>query len=143
LASAYRNVRFALIEGSARRADFLRAAVDRCGFTAEVEVVGERAEVVGRSPTYRGAFSVVVARLLGSPAEVAEMGAPLLRRGGLLVVSEPPGDSDRARWPVDGVNEVGLELTVVGHGYAVLQQMEICPDRYPRRTGIPRKRPIF
>ncbi|MGH8995239.1 MAG: RsmG family class I SAM-dependent methyltransferase [Acidimicrobiales bacterium] len=143
LAALHQDVRFALIEGSARRANFLRQAVDRSGLSTGVEILGKRAELVGRSPTHRGRFTVVVARLLGSPSEVAELGAPLLRDGGHLVVSEPPGDPGDTRWPTDGVGLVGLGPATISRGYAVLELVAPCPDRYPRRVGIPRKRPLF
>jgi 16S rRNA (guanine527-N7)-methyltransferase len=143
LAALNRDVRFTLIEGSTRRASFLREAVDRCGLSPEVEVLGQRAEVVGRAPTHRGMYTVVVARLLGPPPEVVELSAPLLAIGGHLVVSEPPGDSGGSRWPVVGVGLVGFGPASIGEGYAVLKQVATCPDRFPRRVGVPRKRPLF
>lgn len=143
LAAAYRDTRFVFIEGSTRRAEFLRGAVDHCGLSDEVEVLAERAEIVGHSPTLRGGFSIVLARLLGSPPEVGELASPLLRVGGHLVVSEPPGSAAAGRWPASGVAELGLNPAQITEGFAVLEQMTACPDRYPRRTGIPRKRPLF
>ena len=143
LAARFRGVRFTLIEGSTSRADFLRAAVDRCGLSDAVEVVDQRAELVGHSPNHRGTYTVVVTRLLGSPPEVAELGAPLLAVGGHLVVSEPPRRAGAGRWPPDGLATVGLRPASLEPGYAVLEQFSACPEQYPRRTGVPRKRPIF
>ncbi|MGH7735771.1 MAG: hypothetical protein ACREOE_19270, partial [Gemmatimonadales bacterium] len=50
------------------------------------------------------------------------------------------------RWPVDQLREFGLEL--VGFvrapsGYQVLRLASPCPDRFPRRDGIPQKRPWY
>jgi 16S rRNA (guanine527-N7)-methyltransferase len=60
----------------------------------------------------------------------------------VLIVSEPPEQTDR--WPIDGVAEFGLELAEQSPaGMQVLRQVELCPDRYPRRVGIPAKRPHF
>ena len=45
-----------------------------------------------------------------------------------------------------GCAELGLtpELSLrEAFGFAVLRQTSACPDRYPRRTGIPAKRPLF
>src|SRR5690606_21759798 len=102
-----------------------------------------RAEEVGRS-RWRGRAEAVIARSFGPPAATAECAAPLLRGGGLLVVSEPPDDVDR--WPAAGLAALGL---VVGPRVAedatvqVLVQQEVCPDRFPRRVGLPAKRPLF
>ena len=139
-----------LLDANERRAEFLQRAVRRCGLGERVTVVHQRAEVGGRDPEYRGTFDGVVVRSFGAPAVVAECGAPFLRQGGWLIVSEPPGgfeeDGHRARWPADGVAQVGLELGEFvreGFGYQVLYQREACPERFPRRNGVPAKQPLF
>ena len=135
-----------LVEAMARRAAFLREALQTLGLDGRVAVVEERAEVVGREPAYRGSFDLVVARSFGPPAVVAECAAPLLRVGGLAVVSEPPGGAP-ARWPADGLVQLGMTpgpaVVAAGAAYQVLRQVEPCPDRWPRRVGIPAKRPLF
>jgi 16S rRNA (guanine527-N7)-methyltransferase len=103
-----------------------------------------RAEIVGRSER-RGSFDAVVARSFGPPAVTAECAAPLLRPGGRLVVSEPP-DGTEERWPEDGVAAFGLArgARLPGPpGIQVLTQVEPCPEAYPRRDGLPAKRPLF
>jgi 16S rRNA (guanine527-N7)-methyltransferase len=90
----------------------------------------------------------VTARSFGRPAVVAECAAPLLKPGGWLVVSEPPA-ADRPetpRWPAVALGQFGLvpeEQAREGFEYQVLRQHEACPDRFPRRTGVPAKRPLF
>ena len=102
-----------LLDANERRTGFLQRAVRRCGLGERVTVVHQRAEVCGRDLEYRGTFDGVVVRSFGAPAVVAECGAPFLRQGGWLIVSEPPGaheeDGHRVRWPADGVAQVGLE----------------------------------
>jgi 16S rRNA (guanine527-N7)-methyltransferase len=141
------SVRLRLVEGSTRRSTFLRAAVERCGFESHVEVVAVRAEVAGRRAELRGGHTVVVSRLFGSPAETAECASPLLGVGGYLVVSEPPSDLDESRWPSAGLDLFGLEPVVkpvVGtSSFAVFRQVRECPERFPRRVGVPGKRPLF
>jgi 16S rRNA (guanine527-N7)-methyltransferase len=139
-----------LLDANERRAEFLQRAVRRCGLGERVTVVHQRAEVGGRDSQYRGTFDGVVVRSFGAPAVVAECGAPFLRQGGWLIVSEPPGASDenghRDRWPADGVAQVGLEpgeFVREGFGYQVLHQREACPERFPRRNGVPAKQPLF
>ena len=136
-----------LLDGRARSTRFLTEAVARLGLDERVKVVEARAEMAGHDPALRGSADLVVARGLGSPAVTAECGAAFLRPGGLLVVSEPPA-STGARWSADALAELGLGPASVvkragGYGYAVLEQMTPCPGRYPRRVGIPAKRPLF
>jgi 16S rRNA (guanine527-N7)-methyltransferase len=135
-----------LVEASVRRAGFLRAAVRDLGLEDRVGVVEERAEGVGRMTEYRGTFDLVVARSFGSPAVLAECAAPLLRAGGRAVVSEPPGGAPD-RWPASGLAPLGMapgpSVQAEGAAYQVLRQDTPCPDRWPRRVGVPAKRPLF
>ena len=144
LALAWPSASAVLLDAGERRADFLREAVGRLGLGERVEVVRGRAEELGRAPELRGAFDLVVARAFGPPAATAECGAPFLRVGGKLVVSEPPEPGDR--WPADGLAQLGLARGLswrAPHAYQSLVQIEACPDRYPRRVGRPAKRPLF
>jgi 16S rRNA (guanine527-N7)-methyltransferase len=91
----------------------------------------------------------VTARGFGRPAITAECAAPFLRLGGLLVVSEPPPSSVAAageRWPADGLALCGLapeRVWATAFHYRSLRQSSPCPDRLPRRVGVPAKRPLF
>lgn len=146
LALRFASSRWVLVEANGRRAAFLRAAVATVGLTGRVRVIEERAEVAGRDPALRDRCDVVVARSFGPPAVVAECAAPLLTIGGRAVVSEPPGGTP-SRWPVEGLRVLGMvpgDLVVRGQAsFRILLQEQRCPDRYPRRTGIPGKRPLF
>jgi 16S rRNA (guanine527-N7)-methyltransferase len=137
----------ALVDGSTRRGAFLSTAVARLGLAGRVQVLTERAELVGRSPHWRARVDVVVARSFGPPAVVAECAAPLLVPGGTLIVSDPPSErGNQARWPAGGLSELGLGVVVHRAGppaFTVLEQVDACPDRFPRRVGIPAKRPHF
>jgi 16S rRNA (guanine527-N7)-methyltransferase len=152
VAEGWPEVAMVLLDASRRRASFLRQAIDRLELSGRVTVLQERAEVCGRQEGYRGAFDGVLARSFGRPAVVAECAAPLLKVGGWLVVSEPPlsdpalGTGEEARWPAEPLATFGLEPTELvdeGFAYQVLRQVNPCPDSFPRRNGVPAKKPLF
>ena len=65
-----------------------------------------------------------------------------------MVVSEPPDSEPSERWPRSGLVELGLAPVVsvrpVGRfGYQVLKKVQPLDERFPRRVGVPVKRPIF
>jgi 16S rRNA (guanine527-N7)-methyltransferase len=131
-----------LLDSMQRRVALLEEAIDQLGWGARVSAVLSRAETFGRDSSQRASFAAVTARSFGPPATVAECASPLLMVGGLLIVSEPPDQPDR--WPASGLSEFGLvaEPSSVP-GLQSLQQQELCPDQYPRRDGVPAKRPRF
>lgn len=144
LAAALPDVRWLLLDGMVRRTSFLEEGVAALGWEDRVEVRNVRAEEAGRSEL-RGSVDLVVARSFGPPAVTAEGASPLLRVGGQLVVSEPPG-SEGYRWSPAGLDELGLQLEAAipgPPGFVRLRQSAPTPDRYPRRVGVPVKRPLW
>lgn len=144
LALVWLDSSWVLLEASTTRADFLCEAVLELELADRVSVVAARAETAGRGPL-RGQFDLVVARSFAKPAVTAECGSPFLRPQGRLVVAEPP-EAGTDRWDVEGLMTLGLRLgtrLTDRTSYQVLVQERTCPDRFPRRVGIPAKRPVF
>lgn len=146
LALAWPDAQVCLLESNERRAVFLAGAARDLGVEGRVVVAHARAEDAGRDPAWRGWADVVTARSFGPPAVTAECAAPLVRVGGRVIVSEPP-DEPADRWPAAGLAQLGLRATgrveQAFSRFQVLRQDQPCPDEYPRRVGVPGKRPLF
>jgi 16S rRNA (guanine527-N7)-methyltransferase len=147
LAAEWPAAHLTLLDGSSERCAFLTEAVAGLDLSDRVTVAVGRAEALGHDDGLRGRFEVVVSRSFGAPAVVAECAAPFLAEGGRLVVSEPP-NADGSRWAhADELAEVGLVVERLvaqgGFGFQFLRLVALSPSRYPRRTGVPTKRPLF
>ncbi|MFZ4518456.1 MAG: 16S rRNA (guanine(527)-N(7))-methyltransferase RsmG [Microthrixaceae bacterium] len=136
-----------LLDSQERRCAVLRAALERLELSDSVPVVRARAEDAARDELLRGRFDGVTARSFGPPAVTAECAVGFLTVGGRLWVSEPPGPTDAARWPVDGLVRLGLELgprhSSAGSTVQELWLVSAPGDDVPRRAGRPTKRPLF
>ncbi len=148
LAVALPAAEVALVESVARKCAFVRAAADAAGL-ANVEVVPERAE------SWRaglGTRDLVTARALAPLAVLAEYAAPLLREGGALVAWKGRRDEQEERDAAAAAAALGLALDEVRfvRPYAgaqhrhlhVLRKVAPTPERFPRRPGMARKRPL-
>jgi len=146
LAVEYPTLSVCLVDSRERSTDWLTEAVRSLGLSNRVAVVRARGEELGRDLQWRAQVPMVVARGFGPPAVVAECGAPLLVTGASMVVSEPP-TPDASRWPRAGLGELGLGLgrrwAHGGSHYQELVQLAPCPERFPRRVGVPAKRPLW
>ncbi|MDQ4134395.1 MAG: class I SAM-dependent methyltransferase [Actinomycetota bacterium] len=146
LALAWTGSHWWLLDANGRRGAFLAEVVADLALATRVTVLVGRAEELAHNPQWRGRFELVTARSFGRPAVTSECAAGFLRVGGRLAVSEPPEPADE-RWPADGLSELGLRPDrVVARsraGVRVLEQVVACPDRFPRRVGVPAKRPLF
>ena len=143
------EVTLTLLEARRRACRFLREAVGALGLDG-VTVVEARAEEAARTADLREAFDAVVARSFGPPAVTAECAVGFLRPEGRLVVSEPPGDEapgpTSGRWPADGLDQLGFGPPAPGGGpeasFVVIEKLR-SDERWPRRVGIPAKRPVW
>lgn len=151
LAQLLPHSRWVLLDSMVRRTRFLVEAVDALDLGDRVEVLTARAEEAGRDPARRGRYQAVVARSFAAPPVLAECAAPLLVRGGAVVVSEPPAIAgatgpDPRRWPAGGLAVVGLALERWDAGPPALVRLRAigrCPATYPRPVGVPAKHPLW
>ena len=148
LAASWPGSRAVLFDANERRTEFLSTEVEGWVRAVPVAVLRGRAEEAGHDPALVGSFEVVVARSFGTPAVTAECSAPLVEPGGIIVVSEPPDTRPGDRWPTDGLALLGLRPASAFRyqdrfSYQILEKIGETPERYPRRVGIPAKRPLF
>jgi 16S rRNA (guanine527-N7)-methyltransferase len=145
LAQRWSACSIVLVESSQRRASFLAAAVERLA-VPNVAVSALRGEEAARRSEWRERFAVVTARSFAAPAVTAEIATGFLTAGGLLVVAEPPNTEPR-RWPSAALRELAFgEARIVSAAdahYAMIPKDAATPDRFPRRVGIPGKRPLW
>jgi 16S rRNA (guanine527-N7)-methyltransferase len=148
LAIALPTAQATLIESNARKCDFIRSAAAAAGL-ANVAVVAERAESWSAG---LGSRDLVTARALAPLAVLAEYAAPLLREGGVLVAWKGRRDAAEELDAVAAADQLGLvaeEIRSVQpyreaqHRHLhVLRKVAPTPERFPRRPGMARKRPL-
>ncbi len=137
-----------LIEADQSKAAFLVSACSALGLRG-VEVVAKRAEEVGQDPRYRESFDVAVARALAPMPVLVELCLPLIRVGGRLLAQKTEReDLDGARRAIDVLGG-GLDSAVAAPSAArsagtvvVIDKLRPTPRGYPRRPGIPARKPL-
>jgi 16S rRNA (guanine527-N7)-methyltransferase len=136
LAAARPGLRFDLLESNRKKCAFLEAWAERF---SNVEVVCARAEEHGRGAG-RELYGTAVARALAAPEVAVEWCLPLVREGGRAVLFVGPS-ADAAAVAKAGTPVAG-ELAHARPGFLVLAKTGPTPERFPRRPGIARKRPL-
>jgi len=161
LAAALPLSRVGLLDSVGKKARFLDVAghavaailAEEDAVAPLIEAIAERAEDIADDPDHRGAWDVVVARAVGSLAEVLELGLPLTRDYGWVVVwkREEEGGGLRAelrdagsiiraagggRPEVVAIEAAGL----LGHRLVVVPKERATPATYPRPAGVRKRR---
>ncbi|WP_419918562.1 RsmG family class I SAM-dependent methyltransferase [Candidatus Poriferisocius sp.] len=140
LAAVWMKSRWTLVESSLRRAAFLEQHCAELGWSDRIVVRHVLAQDLGRDESCRGQADLVTARSFGPQSLVVEVGAPLLRFGGQLVVSAAP---DSLPWPHGALAALGLgpdRLVGTNPKFHHATQLALCPRFYPRIHPDP---PLF
>ncbi len=139
-----------LIEATGKKVAFMEAAIQALALEGARAVHG-RAEELAHRPEYRGRFDVVTARAVARLPTLLEYCLPFCRPGGLGLF--PKGrdaqaeaeDASRALATLQA-RLVGVEPVAVpdlaGTTIVTVEQVGPAPKEYPRRAGLPAKRPL-
>ena len=132
-----------------KRARLLEAMAAELGL-ANVRVLPDRAEDAGRGPL-RDSCALVTARAVAELRELIEYTVPLARPGGWVVLPKGCGaeaeveEAARAFGELNCVHRatVAMRQEVSDSGMVVVvEKLGPTPERYPRRPGLPGKRPL-
>lgn len=140
-----------LVEASLKRVRFLEFLAAKLELS-DIEVVWGRAEDVGRMRRHRENYDLAVARGVAELAVLAELCLPFVRIGGTFVALKGPGVERELRKAMKATEVMGGQIERIvrmalpwDHGdrnLVVIRKKAFTPEKYPRRPGIPGKRPI-
>jgi len=150
LALASSGWKVTLLEASSRKRVFLHTVLKEIGLDDRVKVLAGRAEVLGHDTEHREVYDLVFARAVAKMPALFELALPFVRIGGQLVSFV--GNKSVDKYPPIVVRLLGGELktdckidskNVVHRNHIlVVDKLIQTPDEFPRRPGIPEKRPL-
>jgi 16S rRNA (guanine527-N7)-methyltransferase len=147
---AFPDLQLTLVESVGKKCRFLETAVTELELK-EVSILNERVEILGRDPAHREQYDWAVARAVAAMPVLAEYLLPLCRLGGTMLAMK--GES-----AVTESTAAAVAIRTLGGGEPQWQPVILpgesgrylitvtktspTPDNYPRRPGIPAKRPL-
>lgn len=140
IAVARPDVRVTLLDSDSHKSGFLTHVAGVLGLAALV-VVNQRAEVAAHDPSFREQFDIATARALAPPAVLCELTLPFVRVGGTaaaLVFDAPVVAREAAAAAV----QLGGGDPEARSGVLLVPKSAPTPMRYPRRPGVPARRPL-
>ena len=145
------NLRVWLLESTGKKVAFLQHIVDVLGLN-HVTVLQGRAEELGHAPALREFFDVTVARAVGPLAVLAELCLPFTNVNGHFIamkkgdvgdeISAATGAIEALGGSIARVSPVRIEGLDDDRCLVVVGKVRPTPARFPRRSGMPAKRPL-
>ena len=151
LAIALPDARFTLLDATRKKLDAVQELIDHLELS-NTTVLHGRAEELAHLPEWRGRFSTITARAVSSLPALLELGLPLLRLHGIMLLPKGTGiDVELQQGALAGtmlggvisgasiLPDIGssIETTLV-----VVEKIRTTPLSYPRRSGIPARQPL-
>jgi 16S rRNA (guanine527-N7)-methyltransferase len=147
----YPKIQLTLVESVGKKAEFCRHVVKILDLQG-VDVIQERAETLGQDPVFREQYDWAVARAVAILPVLAEYLLPLVRVGGSMLAMKGESGPVEAHAAEHAVRVLGGHLRqlfpVTLPGVAeerylvVIDKVAATPIGYPRKVGIPAKRPL-
>jgi len=140
-----------LLEATGKKVEFIEFAIQRLGLK-RIRAIKGRAEELGQSPEHRERYDVAVARAVAELPVLVEYLLPLCRPGGLVVAQKGASAQEEIQAAEHAIALLGgrlrkvLSVELLGLAEArnlvLIDKVARTPDKYPRRPGMPVKRPL-
>ena len=148
----YPHIKLTLLDSLDKRIRFLEEVIDELSLDNVLTVHG-RAEDFGRDPLYREKYDLCVSRAVASLPVLSELCIPFVRTGGSFIAyksekaMEELDDSNKAISMLGGMIGSTERFSLTGNDYnrtlIKIDKVEHTSDKYPRRAGVPAKKPII
>lgn len=145
------NMRLTLLESVGKKTKFLQHIVDTLRLE-NVTVLNARAEEAGRQAAQREQHDVAVARAVAALPVLAEYLLPLVKPGGVAIVQKGQNPTDEIKSAANALGILGgkVEKTIpvqidgleAARHLIIVKKKKPSPKQYPRRPGLPAKKPI-
>ena len=147
----YPDTDFILVDSLGKRVKFLNDVTEALGLKG-ISSIHARAEDLGHDPSYRGRFDLCVSRAVAGLNVLSEYCIPFLKKDGYFIaykskkadeeIRQAQGSMKKIGWKVEETRE--FMLTPQGESRVLIKIKKIkkTPALYPRKAGIPSRKPL-
>ena len=141
-----------LLEAKKNKALFLRDVINKLAL-ADSEVLQDRSENIGKSAEYRENYHIVLSRAVAALNILCELCLPLCQINGVMITFK--GSSyieelsvsnkviERLGGAVESINTISIPYSKHFRYLLVIRKIKSTPEDYPRKNGVPQKRPLY
>ncbi|MFW6268533.1 MAG: 16S rRNA (guanine(527)-N(7))-methyltransferase RsmG [Bacillota bacterium] len=141
-----------LIDSTLKKVRFMIKTADKLSLNDNLEILHERAEKLAHQNGYREKYDLATARAVAPLKILIEYTIPFVKKNGLVILYKGPDWKNEKKESLNALKKLRTEVNFVsdvnipglqGERYlVVLKKNESTPENFPRRPGIPKKRPL-
>ena len=147
LAVCYPEKEFVLMDSLGKRVRIVQQLCDDLGIT-NVTAVHGRAEDLARQTDFRERFDLCVSRAVANMRVLCEYCMPFVRAGGFFIAYKGPDCESEINDASNAVKVLGGALPEIkplphlDHNLVIVRKEKPTPDAYPRKAGVPSRKPL-
>ena len=148
---SFPNIRVSVLESSTKKCSFLSHIANELGLV-NLSVLSGRSEQLAHDPVHRENFDVVVSRAVAKLQVLSELTLPFSKVGGSVLAYKSNKITSELNAARNSIRIMGGEVKNISRinsicglptrTLVVIRKPRNTPEKYPRRPGIPSKRPI-
>ena len=143
---------FVLLDARLKRINFLRLLAYKLDLNNKLSIIHGRAEELGRDKSHRETYDIVLSRAVAPINILVEFSLPFVISGGKAVFYKGPEVSKELSEAEEGIKILGGDVCDIipvkiselkaERYFIVINKMNSTLDKFPRASGIPKKRPL-
>ncbi|MFC2069992.1 16S rRNA (guanine(527)-N(7))-methyltransferase RsmG [Chloroflexota bacterium] len=147
----YPEIRLTLLDSTAKKTGFLNHIAGMLQLE-KVEIITARAEEAAHREEYRQTFDTVISRGVAPLVTLAELTLPFCKIGGSFIAQKKGYIKQELEGAENSISILGGKLREVKRidlsefpdqrCLVIIDKIAATPGKYPRRPGMPAKRPI-
>ena len=148
------HIKMTLVESITKKCSFLENVNQK--LSLDMEILNKRAEEIGQDKNYRAQYDCVLSRAVSKFSPNLEISIPLLKIGGCFIVHKTKSSAQSQEEGLPSIknalNHLGAKLEKVIDYKLPGQDLDYCvlifkkykdtPQQFPRKPGIPEKKPL-
>ncbi|MBB1070100.1 16S rRNA (guanine(527)-N(7))-methyltransferase RsmG [Limosilactobacillus sp. RRLNB_1_1] len=149
---AFPQLKVTIVDSLNKRIAFLDELVAKLGLT-DVTLIHDRAETFSaKKSSSREQFDIVTARAVARLSVLSELCLPAVKVGGEFIAYKASAASEELQKGGTAIKQLGgqvqkivpltLPVTDEERNIIVIDKVKSTPNKYPRRPGLPSKKPI-
>ncbi len=149
---AFPNMKITLLDSLKKRLLFLDEVIGQLGLE-EIHTIHGRAEDFGKDEVYREKYDLCLSRAVANLSTLSELCLPFVKKGGYFIsyksgqVDEEVKEAKRAIELLGGKNtrveKFELPNSDISRSFVVISKAISTPANFPRKPGIPAKKPLL
>ncbi len=145
------HLKIVLVDSLNKRVNFLNNIIEKLEFS-EIYAIHGRAEELSRQSEYREQFDICTSRAVSRLSALSELTIPFVKKNGIFVAYKSVDTDEEIKnakkavsvmgGNINNISDIEIGKNNLNRRFVVIEKIGKTPEIYPRKNGIPQKKPI-